>query len=204
MYVSMLDVMYKQRFRPIAYSLYACVYAGLIEFMTSKFVKRRFPLLYSASGGDKVQQSKRFDASAVDWHHSSLQQQSLVSVTEVDCVTLQEVLEAVGVSHVNFLVLDVEGGEISVLQSIDFNKISFDVMVIERQSPTEVIKFMKEVVDYELVAAKGRNLWYKRRGYMPSHRSTVNKKCYRGCLTARGQWHCAHSASECTPPPGKH
>ena len=171
--------------------------------MTTKFVKRRFPAVYAAGGAAVKQTSKQFNASQVDWKHPHLlskKTKKILSIDSVPCVDLQEVLEVVQISHVNLLILDVEGAEVSVLKSINFNKTTFDVMVIERQYPHNVLQFMRSIPGYTLISAKGRNLWFKRNGFHPSHRKTVNPKCYRGCQAARGQWHCGHSTAECAPP----
>lgn len=171
--------------------------------MTTKFVKRRFHPIYAAGGAQTKQTSKHFNTSVVNWQHPMLhtkKAQNMFSISEVHCVDLQEVLATIQVSHVNLLILDVEGAERSVLQSIDFQKTTFDVLVIERQSPNELLKFMNSLPDYELVYAKGRNLWYKRVAFTPSLRRTVNKKCFRGRLAARGNYRCAHSRMECAAP----
>ncbi len=36
-----------------------------------------------------------------------------------------------GIHHINFFSLDVEGGELLVLQSIDFSALSFDALCVE-------------------------------------------------------------------------
>ena len=165
-------------------------------------MKRRYPDIYFAGGADNAQFSKQFNASEVDWNHPLLQRSNkMFTVNKIPCVDLKEVLEVLKISHINLFILDVEGTEVSVLKSIDFSKTLFDVIVVERQTPNEAIKFMKSLTEYELVAAKGRNLWYMRRLFMPSRRSSVGMKCYRGCLRARGSWRCAHSHEECKSPP---
>ena len=44
---------------------------------------------------------------------------------------MQDLLEIVSVYHIDFFSLDVEGGELAVLQSIDFHKVFIGVIVIE-------------------------------------------------------------------------
>lgn len=51
------------------------------------------------------------------------------------------------IKHIDFLSLDVEGGELEVLKSIDFNKFSFSLLTIEtiNENVRDIItKFMKE------------------------------------------------------------
>jgi FkbM family methyltransferase len=52
-------------------------------------------------------------------------------VVEVPVRRLDEILDECGIQHVDFLSVDVEGGELSVVQSIDFTRISIRVMAIE-------------------------------------------------------------------------
>lgn len=47
------------------------------------------------------------------------------------CLPLYDVLGPLGIQHINFYVLDVEGGELAVLKSLDFSLLSFDVIVVE-------------------------------------------------------------------------
>ena len=77
---------------------------GIAEFMSRPFLTTWHPQLL---GGD------------------------LSGLPAVRCEPLAYILGTVGVQHVNFYSLDVEGGELKVLESIDFSKISFDVLTIE-------------------------------------------------------------------------
>lgn len=45
--------------------------------------------------------------------------------------SLQSILDEVGTRHINFFSLDTEGYELNVLKGIDFNKTSFDYLLIE-------------------------------------------------------------------------
>ena len=51
------------------------------------------------------------------------------------CVPLKNILNAVAnwtqIKHYNVFLVDVEGGELDVLQSVDWNSVDFDVIVIE-------------------------------------------------------------------------
>ena len=61
------------------------------------------------------------------------------NVVTTNCYTLSSILETMGVTHVDYFSLDVEGGEVHILNSIDFNKISFGVISIEVQVNREQI-----------------------------------------------------------------
>jgi hypothetical protein len=49
----------------------------------------------------------------------------------IQCDSLTNILEGVGRTHVDLFVLDVEGAEMIVLDSIDFNKLTFGAWMIE-------------------------------------------------------------------------
>jgi len=87
----------------------------------------------------------------------------------VPCLPLKDVLAAHNVTHINFFSLDVEGAELSVLESMDFGRVSFDVIVIEADEHNEA----KNVGVRKFLAAKGyslhgremRNDWFVRNGF---------------------------------------
>ena len=54
-----------------------------------------------------------------------------VPETYVQCFTLNSVMSAIGVQHVDFMVLDVEGAELQILETIDWTTLSIDVFSIE-------------------------------------------------------------------------
>jgi len=54
-----------------------------------------------------------------------------VPETDVQCFSLNSIMAAIGVNHIDFMVLDVEGSELPVLQTIDWTKLSIDVFSIE-------------------------------------------------------------------------
>ncbi|GMU19294.1 MAG: hypothetical protein AMXMBFR12_04860 [Candidatus Babeliales bacterium] len=47
------------------------------------------------------------------------------------CVSLMDILEQHGITHVDYLSLDTEGSELEILKTIDFSKISIDMMSVE-------------------------------------------------------------------------
>jgi len=51
--------------------------------------------------------------------------------TDVQCFSLNSIMAAIGVNHIDFFVLDVEGSELSVLETIDFRRLSIDVFSVE-------------------------------------------------------------------------
>jgi hypothetical protein len=90
----------------------------------------------------------------------------------VACVPLQLVLDRFGVQHVNFFVLDVEGAELRALQSLNFDLVSFDVIVIEADgiSPTNdrAVQGLLRSHGYKHHKHDGYNDWFVREGFEPS------------------------------------
>ena len=62
------------------------------------------------------------------------------SLLKVKCIPLQKLLDKYNMTHVNYLSLDVEGGEAVVLESIDFNKVTIDVISLEDHWGNETTK----------------------------------------------------------------
>jgi FkbM family methyltransferase len=90
---------------------------------------------------------------------------------EVTCLPLSSILGQLGARHINFFSLDVEGGELSVLQTLDFGRVTFDVIVVEADSHDPVKN--QNVVD--LLTSHGyrphgqveSNAWFVNRAYNP-------------------------------------
>lgn len=49
----------------------------------------------------------------------------------VPCRTMAEYLSEASISHINFFSLDVEGSELEILMTIDFQRVNIDVLMIE-------------------------------------------------------------------------
>jgi hypothetical protein len=97
---------------------------------------------------------------------------ALNAMPQVDCVPLTWVLEKVGLTHVNFFVLDVEGGELQVLQAIDFSKVTMDVIVIEADggdpAKEAAIKALLSQHGYTYDGHVVRNDWFSRTSFEKS------------------------------------
>ena len=50
---------------------------------------------------------------------------------EVLCIPLFSILDAIGIKHIHFFSLDVEGAELDILKTIPFDKVKVDLFVIE-------------------------------------------------------------------------
>jgi len=93
--------------------------------------------------------------------------------TPIPCLQMRTILTRLKVDHINLFILDVEGSELSVLHSIDFSIVSFDVLCVEvdpQNRPegytNEVTTFLKEN-GYKFDVISGRNAWYIRKDYIP-------------------------------------
>lgn len=144
---------------------------GIAEFMAPKFMEAMHPNVYA-----QAMKTGTYDLSQVDWtmflkdqvtHHAD----SIVHI--IHCVRLNRVLEIVNVKKVNLFVLDIEGGELEVLRSIDFTRIAFDVLCIEVEAKNrppnyrQDIQQLLEPYGYEFLFEKGRNAWFKAKSFQP-------------------------------------
>jgi len=114
---------------------------GIVEFMSPEFKRR--------------------------WYTGKVKGQT---TTPLPCLPLDTIMEKVGVRHVHFFSLDVEGAELEVLKGIDFTRFSFDVMAVEADETDlniangkdkEILEFL-ESKGYELHSNYGRSNWIVR------------------------------------------
>ena len=62
----------------------------------------------------------------------------------VNCKSLLSIMNAIGTKHIDYFSLDVEGGELIILNSIPWDKLDIDVFTIETdQHRKEIISFME-------------------------------------------------------------
>jgi hypothetical protein len=96
---------------------------GIVEFMAPAFLRRFHESKYNATNPpgnvSSIQNWNRFK-----------------DVKIIKCLPLAMLLNRTNVTHINFFILDVEGGELNVLKSIDWGSITFDVLCVET-TPTE-------------------------------------------------------------------
>ena len=57
--------------------------------------------------------------------------QGSYKVIEVNCYLLNDLLQKHGIFHIDYLTIDTEGGELEILQSIDFSKFDIDFIDVE-------------------------------------------------------------------------
>mmetsp|Transcript_14303 Transcript_14303/g.21414 ORF Transcript_14303/g.21414 Transcript_14303/m.21414 type:complete len:318 (+) Transcript_14303:111-1064(+) len=123
---------------------------GILEFMDPRFMQsfhRKFLYL-----------------NRTEWAKSS-------SVTVMPCFPLRMMFKRMRLTHVHYFSLDVEGGELSVLHSVDFDAVSFDVISVEIEKAFRPASHEADITEflasknYEKVWCQGRNAWFKRKGF---------------------------------------
>lgn len=98
---------------------------------------------------------------------------------EVVCVPLAELLGYYNIRHIDFFSLDVEGGELGVLQALDFDCVTFNVLVVEADGSNadkdSAVRRLLESKGYKLYSHTGNetswqigNDWFVRHGWGPS------------------------------------
>jgi len=83
-----------------------------------------------------------------------------VSETDVQCFTLNSIMAAIGVRHIDFMVLDVEGSELPVLKTIDWTRLSIDVFNIEYKNERSKLEKLRQFFNKT-------GLGYKDVGFLP-------------------------------------
>lgn len=76
-------------------------------------------------------------------------------IIEVECFNINDLLSEYNISYIDYCSLDVEGAELNILRSIDFENISIDVFTIENNYKTDEIKNFMHSKGYDLVATLG-------------------------------------------------
>ena len=72
-------------------------------------------------------------------------------VREMSCVPLGVILREASVKHVDFFSLDVEGAELNVLRTVDWDAVTFGVLLVEQDGKNTT----KDNAVRELLRAKG-------------------------------------------------
>jgi hypothetical protein len=148
---------------------------GIVEFMQPNFVHQYHMEIFKCYSVGGI-----FNISKVDW---KCPEQKALTIIPVTCLPIARVLDHAHVTHINFFILDVEGAEISILSGIDFTRFTFDIIVIEKTHWKQLRHFFSQS-DYELVAERGRNYWFKNKNFKPHGRPEVATTCFRGCVKA--------------------
>ena len=98
--------------------------------------------LTTAIQASSTQHRHRIDNDAKKYGKNK-QWEGVGDVVTTKCTTLEPLLQEIGVSHVDYFSLDVEGAELFILESIDWDTMDVDVFTIETQEHSkEIIDFM--------------------------------------------------------------
>lgn len=81
----------------------------------------------------------------------------------VNCMSFKELFQKHRVSHVDFLSLDIEGGEEAALKTIDFSQVTINVIVVENNFNENNIKNYLELYGYERIKRLGKDDVYQLR-----------------------------------------
>ena len=167
---------------------------GILEFMAKPFLKEYHNEIWKQGEGD---------LSNVAWDHAK-------NVKEVPCVPMAHILKAARVRHVNYFILDVEGGELEVLKSINWHTIKFDVMCIETEEANRPPNFEQDITDYLSARGyvkdgprQGRNTWFARKDFVKSTKPGIAPDCYNGARKGKREddWYLNRRTPPFTPCP---
>ena len=84
----------------------------------------------------------------------------------VQCYTFNDLMKRNGISHVNFLSLDTEGGEYDILATIDYSKIIIDVIAVEDVYHDPRFLMLMESKGFSLVEKKTCDLLFVRHDFL--------------------------------------
>jgi FkbM family methyltransferase len=66
-------------------------------------------------------------------------------IIRVQCYNINDLFRQNGITHIDFLSIDTEGGELEILQSIDFSNVQIDVITVENNySSPDFVPFLKK------------------------------------------------------------
>ena len=82
------------------------------------------------------------------------------------CFPMSDIFDVLGVSHIDFMTLDIEGPELEVIQTIDLKRIRIDIFTSEIHGDWKRLnntrKLMEKLGGYREVEQKGHDVIYER------------------------------------------
>lgn len=147
---------------------------GVLEFMSDAFMMNYHSDVWNAG-------SPHGNLSSVNWGNPSLNR-----IKEVHCIPLASILRVARTKHINFFLLDVEGGELQVIKGINWHHVRFDVICVETEESNRPPNYEAHVIEalaphgYNAVATMGRNTWFLHKNFVPSSRPGIDIDCYGG------------------------
>eukprot|EP01038_Epipyxis_sp_PR26KG_P005995 gene5995-8254_t len=176
---------------PLAFSVNAaiCEQAAKVHFLSADYTGG----IAEFMGNDFMKTYHRdiYDAATIPGNISSINWESLEGknrkVSVIECLPLSLILKKAKVKHINWFILDVEGGEYQILQSINWASIRFDVLCIETEPSNRppgyserVTKYLEDKGYVNYSGQIGRNTWYIHKNFKPISRSGIAPTCYNG------------------------
>jgi FkbM family methyltransferase len=76
-------------------------------------------------------------------------------------VVLNKVFKDAGITKIDFLSIDVEGAELSVLKGIDFDETNIELILVESEEDSQTISYLKEM-NYNQIVNLGGNHFFKK------------------------------------------
>ena len=105
------------------------------------------------------------DIAMTEKHKKRIQREKLMAYPAKDvinCKSLLSIMNAIGTKHIDYFSLDVEGGELIILNSIPWDKLDIDLFTIETdQNRNEIIAFMEGKGYERFHKLKGDDLFRK-------------------------------------------
>jgi hypothetical protein len=128
---------------------------GVAELMPREHLDKWYPGVASMHGDASA------NWSAIDWGRLPRG----LTVTRVPCAPLPRLLHALGLQWVDVAVIDTEGAELSILQSVDFDAIGFGLLVVEAYSRggSRPGTFAQDVIDLVHSRSRGQYEVFHRR-----------------------------------------
>eukprot|EP01040_Poterioochromonas_malhamensis_P008934 gene8934-9673_t len=157
------------------------VTSGILEFMNPNFLQRFHRKIYEAC-------NPKGDLSSIkDW-------KIFKDVSLIHCLPLSLVFREAGVNYINLFILDVEGAELQILESIDWSQVQFDVICVETEAalrpanyPALVESFLANKGYKNCCGQIGRNSWFIREGFEPSRKPGLKPGCFRGEIASHAK-----------------
>jgi methyltransferase, FkbM family len=85
----------------------------------------------------------------------------------VPCYTINEIADQCGLTRIDFLSIDTEGEELSIIKGIDFRKIYINFITIERNLEHDKVKKLLDRAGFRAVATAGPDEIFQRIGFDP-------------------------------------
>ncbi len=89
-----------------------------------------------------------------------------INIIEIECKTLQNILDRYQIKYIDFISIDVEGGEEEVIKSIDFDSVIIAVIVIENNFNNKEVGHYLIKRGYEHIKKLGRDDIFKLNGLL--------------------------------------